>query len=60
MLNELRTQRVALSREVDQTRAWRKSAALDPIKKALETRLAALDKEIKTETERVALEQAAE
>lgn len=58
MLNQLKTQRVALSREVDQTRAWRKSAALDPIKKALEARLAVLDNEIKAETERVALEQA--
>ena len=54
MLNQLKTQRVALSREVDQTRMWRKSAALDPIKKALEVRLAALDKEILAETERLA------
>ena len=54
MLNQLKAQRIVLSKEVDQTRAWRKSAALDPIKKALEVRLAALDKEIVAETEKVA------
>lgn len=55
MLSQLKTQRVALSREVDQTKLWRKSAALDPIKKSLEARLAVLDGEIKAEMERVAL-----
>ena len=54
MLNQLKAQRIVLSKEVDQTRTWRKSAALDPIKKALEVRLAALDKEIVAETERLA------
>ena len=54
MLNQLKAQRIVLSKEVDQTRAWRKSAALDTIKKSLEVRLAALDKEIVAETERLA------
>ena len=52
MLNELRSQRVALSTEIDRARSWRSSAALDKIKKSLEARLTLLDKEIKAETER--------
>jgi hypothetical protein len=54
MLNELKTRRVALSIEVDRARLWRSSKALDQIKKGLEARLVALDKEIKAEVERQA------
>jgi hypothetical protein len=54
MLNELRTQRIALSIEVDRARSWRSSSALDQIKKGLEARLVALDKEIKAEAEKQA------
>jgi hypothetical protein len=52
MLNELRTQRIALSIEVDRARGWRSSTALDQIKKGLEAKLVALDKEIKAEVEK--------
>jgi hypothetical protein len=51
MLKELRNQRIALSIEVDRARRWRNTAALDQIKKSLEARLVALDKEIKEVTE---------
>jgi hypothetical protein len=54
MLKELRTQRIALSIEVDRARGWRSSSALDQIKKGLEARLVALDKEIKVEAEKQA------
>jgi hypothetical protein len=52
MLKELRTQRIALSIEVDRARGWRSSTALDQIKKGLEAKLVALDKEIKVEVEK--------
>lgn len=52
MLNELRTQRLALVIEVDRARQWRSSNALDQIKKGLEGRLVALDKAIKAEVEK--------
>jgi len=52
MLNELRTQRVALSLEVDRARKWRSTTALDKIRQGLEARLTLLDKEIKAETEK--------
>jgi hypothetical protein len=52
MLNELRTQRLALVIEVDRARQWRSSHALDQIKKGLEARLTALDKAIKVEAEK--------
>jgi 2'-5' RNA ligase len=52
MLTELRAQRIALSIEVDRASSWRKSAALDPIRKGLEARLTALDKAIKAEVEK--------
>lgn len=54
MLNELRSQRLALSVEVDRARQWRSSTALDQIKKGLEAKLAALDKAIKAEVDRLA------
>ncbi|HRA24001.1 MAG TPA: hypothetical protein PLK52_10590, partial [Usitatibacteraceae bacterium] len=54
MLNELKTQRIALSIEVDRARGWRSSAALDKIRKGLEARLVALDKAIKEEAEKPA------
>lgn len=54
MLNELKTQRIALSIEVDRARGWRSSSALDQIKKGLEARLVALDKAIKVEVEKKA------
>jgi hypothetical protein len=52
MLNELRSQRVVLSIEVDRARRWRSSAALDKIKQSLEARLTILDKAIKAEGEK--------
>lgn len=54
MLNELKTRRIALSIEVDRARGWRSSAALDQIRKGLEAKLVALDKEIKAEAEKQA------
>lgn len=54
MLNELRNQRVTLSIEVDRARRWRSSSALDQIKRGLEAKLVALDKEIKAESEKTA------
>lgn len=52
MLNELKSQRITLSIEVDRARQWRSSAALDQIKKGLEARLTALDKAIKAEVDK--------
>ena len=52
MLNELKTRRIALSVEVDRARGWRSTKALDQIKKGLEARLTALDKEIKAEIDK--------
>ena len=52
MLNELRTQRIALSAEVDRARRWRSSNALDKIRQSLEARLTILDKAIKAEVEK--------
>jgi hypothetical protein len=52
MLNEMRSQRVVLSIEVDRARRWRSSAALDKIKQSLEARLTILDKAIKAEAEK--------
>ncbi len=52
MLNELRTQRIALSIDGDRARGWRSSTALDQITKGLEAKLVALDKEIKAEVEK--------
>ncbi len=54
MLNDLKTQRVALSLEVDRSRRWRKSTALDKIRQGLEARLTILDKAIKAEVDKVA------
>jgi len=54
MLNDLKTQRIALSLEVDRARRWRKSTALDKIRQSLEARLTILDKEIKAEVDKVA------
>ena len=54
MLNELKTQRIALSIEVDRARRWRKSTALDKIRQSLEARLTILDKAIKAEVDKVA------
>jgi len=54
MLNELKTQRIALSIEVDRARKWRHSNALDKIRQGLEARLTILDKAIKVEVEKVA------
>lgn len=54
MLNELKSQRIALSVEVDRARGWRSTAALDKIRKGLEARLVALDKAIKEEVEKAA------
>lgn len=54
MLNELKTQRIALSLEVDRAQRWRKSNALDKIKQGLEARLTILDKAIKAEIEKLA------
>jgi hypothetical protein len=51
MLNDLKSQRIVLSLEVDRARRWRSSAALDKIKQSLEARLTALDKAIKAEVE---------
>ena len=55
MLNELRSQRVALSIEVDRAKHWRSSPALDQIKQSLVARLETLDKAIKAETEKTAI-----
>jgi hypothetical protein len=52
MINELKSQRVALSLEVDRAMGWRSSAALDKIKQSLQARLTALDKAIKAEAEK--------
>jgi len=54
MLNDLKTQRIALSLEVDRARRWRKSTALDKIRQSLEARLTILDKAIKSEVDKVA------
>ncbi len=54
MLNELKSQRITLSVEVDRARRWRSSAALDKIKQGLEARLTLLDKAIKAEVEKTA------
>ena len=54
MLNELKTQRIALSIEVDRAKSWRSTTALDKIRKGLEARLAELDKAIKLEAEKAA------
>jgi hypothetical protein len=53
MLNELKSQRIALSIEVDRARKWRSSSSLDKIRQSLEARLAILDKAIKEEVEKV-------
>jgi regulator of sigma D len=52
MLNELKTQRIALSIEVDRARQWRHSTALDKIRQSLEARLVILDKAIKAEVDK--------
>jgi regulator of sigma D len=54
MLNDLKTQRIALSLEVDRARHWRKSNALDKIRQSLEARLTLLDKAIKAEVDKAA------
>ncbi len=54
MLNDLKTQRIALSLEVDRARRWRKSTALDKIRQSLEARLTILDKAIKAEVDKTA------
>lgn len=54
MLNDLKTQRIALSLEVDRARRWRKSTALDKIRQSLEARLTILDKAIKDEVDKAA------
>ena len=54
MLNDLKTQRAALSLEVDRSRRWRKSTALDKIRQGLEARLTILDKAIKAEVDKAA------
>ncbi len=52
MLNELKSQRLALSVEVDRARRWRSSSALDKIRQSLEARLVLLDKAIKSEVDK--------
>jgi hypothetical protein len=54
MLNQLKTQRIALSIEVDRARGWRSTTPLDKIRKGLEARLTELDKAIKAEVEKSA------
>jgi len=54
MLNELKTQRIALSIEVDRARRWRSTTALDKIRQSLEARLTILDKAIKAEVDKPA------
>jgi hypothetical protein len=54
MLNDLKTQRIALSIEVDRARRWRHSTALDKIRQSLEARLTILDKAIKAEVDKAA------
>jgi hypothetical protein len=52
MLNELKSQRIALSIEVDRANRWRSTTALDKIKKGLVAKLSELDKAIKAESEK--------